>query len=190
MIVSLVLDVTTQQLEDKFPENQGAKYFKEQLKQWNGSWLNYLLTSEDSNDCGDGRKQDVSLYPHFNSARQDISNILDFVLRWCPNERPSSKDLLQQLGILKDKYCTVSDQPDGRHGENVCGDIDNTAIISEKKEQAEIELADATVPTTSTISSDIKNDVVAPTTSGTKRKRNTENNNGDEGEIDFKKQKK
>lgn len=113
MIVSLVLDATTRQLEAKFPEDQGVEYFDEELKKSEGSWLEYLLASDGSNGG-----HVVSLYPHFNSARQDIASILDFVLRPNPNERPSSKDLLEKLRFLKDKYCTSSDDQGGM---NECG---------------------------------------------------------------------
>lgn len=80
-------------LSDKLPENQGVEYFFRAFDEPQGSRLEYLLAGKN-----------VHLKPQFESAKQDISSLVDMLLKSRPGDRSPISEVLERIERLMEKH--------------------------------------------------------------------------------------
>jgi hypothetical protein len=98
--------MSSRRIDAKFPVDEGVKYYEDQLNRFE-SWLHYLCDDEDDDVSMEGQ---APLMQHFESTRQDISDLLDFILKPKPVDRPDSARLVQLLHSLRQKYITSEEE--------------------------------------------------------------------------------
>lgn len=108
-MIDLAVDMSPERIDAKFPENEDVQSFLERELGKCKTWLHYLCDDDDDDDDAAIEGQ-APLMRQFESARQDLSDLLDSVLKPKASQRPNSTTLVQQLSLLKQKYITAEEE--------------------------------------------------------------------------------